>query len=305
MPLSEVQEKILRLKKEKNALILAHNYQGREVQEIADFAGDSLELAKKARDFKEKIVVFCGVDFMAETTKILSPEKKVLMPSPGAKCPLAKQLSAEQLKEAQERFPEAKTVLYVNSGAETKALADSCCTSANAEKIVNAMDSETVLFGPDHNLAYYVQKRSGKKIVPVPEDGICPTHHFISEDEVLEQKRLHPKAKIIAHPECVPEVQAEADFIASTSGMVKIAKENPAAEFIVATEKNMLIRLEREAPGKTFYPASGHAICPTMRMITIEKVLESLEEEKFEVEVDGKISGKARKAIEKMFELTV
>ena len=295
-------EQIERLKREKNAIILAHNYQRAEVQDIADFVGDSLELARKAMGTTSELIIFCGVDFMAETAAILNPDKKVVIPDKGAICPMAQQLQVEELEAMKRRYPDADVVLYVNTLAESKALADCICTSANAREIVNAMESETVLFGPDRNLAYYAGKTTSKKVIPIPQHGLCPSHHQIVMSDVIEAKNAHPDAKVIVHPECIPEVQDIADYIASTSGMVKICK-TPASgdEFLVGTEIGLLHRLKKEAPDKKFYPISTTAVCPQMKMHTLEKIASALDREEPEVIVPAGIKAKARRAIERMF----
>jgi len=297
-------EQIERLKRKKNAIILAHNYQRAEVQDIAEFVGDSLELARKAMETTSDIIIFCGVDFMAETAAILNPEKKVIIPDKGAICPMAQQLFAKDLLVAKREYPDAEVVLYVNTLAESKALADCICTSANAQEIVEAMDASTILFGPDHNLAYHAQKTTSKLIIPVPEYGLCPSHHQIVMADLIKAKEAHPRAKIIVHPECIPEVQDHADYIASTSGMVKICKEVEDEEFLIGTEVGLLHRLEKEAPEKKFYPISTTAVCPQMKMHTLENIEEALEKEKPEVVVEKEIIEPARKAIERMLEIS-
>jgi len=297
-------KKIERLKRKKNAIILAHNYQRAEVQDIAEFVGDSLELARKAMDTASDIIIFCGVDFMAETAAIMNPDKKVIIPDKGAICPMAQQLPAEDLLAAKREHPDAEVVLYVNTLAESKALADCICTSANAQEIVKAMSTPTILFGPDRNLAYHAQKATSKKIIPVPEYGLCPSHHQIVMTDLIKAKEAHPRAKIVVHPECIPEVQDTADYIASTSGMVKICREVEAAdEFLIGTEVGLLHRLKKEAPGKKFYPISTTAVCPQMKMHTLENIEAALEKEKPEVFIKKKIINKARRAIERMLEI--
>jgi quinolinate synthase len=296
--------RIERLKRRKNAIILAHNYQRAEVQDIAEFVGDSLELARTAMETDSDMIIFCGVDFMAETAAILNPGKKVIIPDAGAICPMAQQLPAGDLRAAKKEHPDAEVVLYVNTLAESKALADCICTSANAQEIVGAMDSSTILFGPDHNLAYYAQKATKKQIIPVPAHGLCPSHHLIALEDLIEAKEAHPGAKIIAHPECIPEVQDHADYIASTSGMVTICKEVEDEEFLIGTEVGLLHRLEKDAPGKNYYPLVTTAVCPQMKMHTLEKVEMALENEVPEVVVKKDIRDKARRAIERMLELS-
>ncbi len=298
----EVEERVERLKRAKSAIILAHNYQRPEVQDIADFVGDSLELARKATETAARVIIFCGVDFMAETAAILNPDKKVIIPDKGAICPMAQQLEVEMLKEMKHQYPDAEVVLYVNTLAESKALADCICTSANAREVVNAMSSSVVLFGPDRNLAYYAQKATAKKVIPVPQHGLCPSHHQIVMSDVIEAKKAHPNAKVIVHPECIPEVQEIADYIASTSGMVKLCKERDSGdEFLVGTEIGLLHRLKKEAPDKRFYPISTTAVCPQMKMHTLEKIARALEREEPEVIVKPELAARARRAIERMF----
>ncbi len=287
----------------KKFVILAHNYVRAEVQRVADFVGDSLELARRAVETDVEIIVFCGVDFMAETAAIINPDKKVLIPDLGAVCPMAQMLSPEDIKEEKEKYPDAEVVLYINTLADCKALADCVCTSANAPKIVEAMDSDTVIFGPDHNLAKYVENRTTKRIIPVPEYGLCPTHHQISVDDLLDGKKEHPKAEVVVHPECVPEVQGMADHIASTSGMVRYCKEAKKEEFLIGTEVGLLYRLEKECKGKRFYPLSKSAVCPQMKMHTLKKVERALELEKPIVVVQKEIAKAARKAIERMLRI--
>jgi quinolinate synthase len=298
-------ERIERLKRSKNAIILAHNYQRPEIQDIADFVGDSLELARRAAETDADIIVFCGVDFMAETAAILNPDKKVLIPDLGAICPMAQMLTVEELEEAKEKNPDAEVVLYINTLADCKALADCICTSANAPKVVEAMDSDTIIFGPDHNLARYVEKRTSKRIIPVPEYGLCPTHHQISVDDLLKSKGKYPKAEVVVHPECVPEVQEMADHIASTSGMVRYCKDAMGKEFLIGTEVGLLYRLQKETKtqGKKFYPISESAVCPQMKMHTLTKVEKALEFEKPVVLVQREIAREALRAIERMLRI--
>ncbi len=296
-------KEIERLKREKNAIILAHNYQRPEIQDIAEFVGDSLELARIAMDTASDIIIFCGVDFMAETAAIMNPDKKVILPDKGAICPMAQQLPAENLLAAKREHPEAEVVLYVNTLAESKALADCICTSANAQEIVKAMDASTILFGPDRNLAYHAQKATSKKIIPVPEYGLCPSHHQIVMTDLIKAKAAHPRAKIVVHPECIPEVQDAADYIESTSGIVNICKEGEEGEFLIGTEIGLLYRLKKEAQGKKIYPISTTAVCPQMKMHTLENIEAALELEKPEVFIKKENINKARKSIERMLEI--
>jgi len=295
---------IKKLKEKKNAIILAHNYQRPEVQEIADFVGDSLVLGRKALDTDAETIVFCGVYFMAETAKIINPEKRVLIPDLLAKCPMAQMLTPKDIKEKKSKYPDAEVVLYVNSSAETKAMADCVCTSANASEVVNSMESDIVIFGPDRNLAYYVEERTKKDIIIVPEWGNCPTHNQLSKDDVLRAMKRHPAAELIAHPETIPEVQRMADKIASTEGMVKYCKESDADEFIIGTENDMIYRLKRDIPEKKFYMASSAMVCPPMKSITLEKLRDSLKNYIYEVKIPENIIKNAKRAIDRMFEIT-
>jgi len=299
------EERIEALKRKKNAIILAHNYQRAEVQDIAEFVGDSLELARIAMDTTADLIIFCGVDFMAETAAILNPHKKVVIPDVCAICPMAQQLPQEVLRAAKSAHPDAEVVLYVNTLAESKALADCICTSANAQEIVRAMDAPTILFAPDRNLAYHAQKGTSKTIIPVPEHGNCPSHHQITLEDLMKAKDAHSRAKIIVHPECIPEVQDRADYIASTSGMVRICKEVEDEEILIGTEIGLLHRLEKEAPGNKFYPLSTTAVCPQMKMCTLEKIEAALEHEQPEVVIPPETMERARKPIERMLALSV
>ncbi len=297
-------DKILKLKREKKAVILAHNYQRPEIQDIADYVGDSIELSKRAKDEKDaEIILFSAVDFMAESAAILNPEKKVLLPSQGARCPMAHMLRADDVKRWKRKYPGVPVLLYVNTLAEVKAECNICCTSANAVKVVNALDSDTVLFGPDHNLALYVQEKTGKKIIPMPERGFCPTHVLFQKGDILLLKEEHPDAVVIVHPECTPEVHEVADYIGSTSQMCRYAKELPARKFIIGTEGGLIHRLKKENPGKEFILAYDGAICPNMKLNTLERVYLSLKEERYQVNVPEPVAKRARKALERMFEI--
>ncbi len=293
-----LQKDIERLKKEKNAVILAHNYQRAEVQEIADFVGDSLELARKATKISAQIIVFAGVDFMAETAKILNPEKKVLIPSKIASCEMARFLSPEMIDEYRRKYPGAKVVLYVNSTAACKAKADITCTSANAVRVVNSLDADTILFGPDANLASYVARHTEKRIIPLPPNGHCYVHTNLNVENVRRDGLL------LVHPECPPELQDIADAIASTGGMVKFVANSDAKRFIVATERDMVSRLRHDFPDREFVPAWENAICLGMKQITLERIYRSLKDEVYEVTVPEDIAKKARIAIERMLEVS-
>ncbi|ACV25121.1 quinolinate synthase [Methanocaldococcus fervens] len=304
----DIVERINKLKEEKNAVILAHNYQPKEIQKIADFLGDSLELCIKAKETDADIIVFCGVDFMAESAKILNSDKKVLMPEiEGVQCPMAHQLPSEVIKKYREEYPDAPLVVYVNTTAETKAMADITCTSANADRVVNSLDADTVLFGPDNNLAYYVQKRTDKKIIPIPEGGGCYVHKKFTMDDLKRVKSKYPNAKVLIHPECSPELQENADYVLSTSGMVKAVLNSEDEEFIIGTEVGLInrIELELEKLGKTkkLIPLREDAICNEMKKITLEKVERCLLEERYEIKLDKEIIERAKNAIERMLEI--
>jgi quinolinate synthase len=297
----ELLEKIERLKKERNAVILAHNYQRPEVQDIADFVGDSLELSINAAKTEAEVIVFCGVHFMAETASILSPDKKVLLPRIDAGCRMADMITLERLRVKKRELPQAKVVCYVNSTAEIKAESYVSCTSANAVQVVQNLDAGEVLFVPDQYLGHYVATKVDKIIHQWP--GYCPVHANIKPEHILKRKMEHPEAKVIVHPECTPQVIALADEVLSTGGMVKYALREDVKEVIVGTEIALLYRLEKENPGKKFIPASDKAICPNMKLITAENVLWSLEEQAPEVKVKEELRLKAKISLDRMFEL--
>ena len=292
-------EKINKLKKERNAVILVHNYQRPEVQDIADYVGDSLGLSIAASKTDAKVIVFCGVNFMAETAAIICPDKTVLMPAVNADCPMADIITIEKLRNLKLQNPNAPVVCYVNSSAAIKAESDICCTSANSVKIVSSLNEKEIIFVPDKYLGLYTQgKLPEKKLILF--DGYCPTHAKILPEHILKAKHEHPMAQVMVHPECRPEVIALADAVVSTGGMVKFARESAALEFIVATEVGIIHRLKKDNPEKMFFPALNSAICPNMKLTTLEKVLWSLEDLKTEIKVDDQVAEKARKAIEKM-----
>ena len=299
-----VKDKIQKLKKEKNAVILAHNYQRPEIQDIADYIGDSIELSRKAMEEKDaELIVFAAVDFMAESAAILNPTKKVLLPSLGARCPMAQMLTTDEIQRYKLKYPAAPVVLYVNTLASSKALCDICCTSANAVEVVNSLKSNTILFGPDRNLADYVSELTGKKLITIPEWGFCPTHVLFQPEDVLVLKMAHPEAVVMVHPECSSEMRKIADFVGSTSKMVRFAKNTPAKTIIVGTEKGLLYRLQKENPDKTFIMAYDDAVCPNMKLLTLDKIYYSLKNEKYVVKIPVSVAKKARKALEKMFNL--
>ena len=296
-------EEIQALKKERRATILAHNYQLPEVQDVADLVGDSLELSRAAARLDSEVIIFCGVDFMAETAAILSPHKCVVIPEKGAWCPMAHMITIDQLDDLKALNPEAAVVCYVNSTAEIKAKSDICCTSANGVQVVNSLSQKEVIFVPDRNLAAYVARHTDKKIIPW--NGYCYVHDHFTADEVRAARALHPGAEVLVHPECRPEVIDEADFVYSTAGMGKHAKASEAREFIIGTEVGMIYRLKKENPEKEFYPLSENAICQNMKKTTLEKVLRALQTLEPRVTVPEEIAGKARGAIERMLKVKV
>lgn len=299
-----MREEILRLKAEREAILLAHNYQREEIQLLADYVGDSLDLARYSTKVRGKVVIFAGVDFMAQTAAILNPDKTVLIPDPDARCPMAAQLSPEMVREAKVRHPRAAVVLYINTLAETRAEADVVCTSANAAQIVNALDEEEIIFGPDKNLAWYVQQRTDKKIIPLPDFGYCYVHRMFTPADILLRREKFPDAEVLVHPECDPEVQKLASHLCSTSQMLTRARASPAKRFIIATEIGMVARLRREFPGKEFIPALDTAVCQQMKKHNLQKLYESVRDLKYIVTVPPDIAARARQATERMLELS-
>jgi len=301
----ELVEKINRLKKERNAVILAHNYQIPEVQDLADYVGDSLGLSVQASKTRADVIVFCGVTFMAETAKILSPDRTVLIPDEKAGCPMADMITADQLRDLKAQHPRAKVLCYVNTTAAVKAECDVCCTSGNAEQVVRKsfLSDDEIIFAPDQYLAHYVSTRVGRDFITWK--GFCPTHARILPEDILSQKARHPEAKVMAHPECSAGVIELADEVLSTGGMLRYARETNEQAFIVGTEIGILHRLKKENPDKTFYPASERAVCPNMKLTTLEKVLWSLEEMRHEVTVPSDIMNQARKSLQRMLDYRV
>jgi quinolinate synthase len=296
--LNEIQE----LKEKRKAVILAHNYQLAEVQDLADFCGDSLGLSIEASKTDAEVIVFCGVRFMAETAKILSPDKKVLMPDRWAGCPMADMITAEQLRGLKQKHPGALVVCYVNSTADVKAESDYCCTSANAVEVVNSLPRDRqILFVPDQHLGKFVEEKTGREMVLWP--GYCPTHVFIGEDDIRKAKQEHPAAVVIAHPECSEPVKHLADALLSTGQMLKFVKNSPAKQFIVATEVGMIHPLKKVRPDADFIPAGARGVCPNMKKTTVEKVLASLANLQYEVSVHEDIRLKAKKSLDRMVEI--
>jgi quinolinate synthase len=295
-------DRIIRLKQKKDAIIIAHNYQIGEVQDIADFIGDSLQLSIEASRTGKSIIVFCGVHFMAETAKILNPEKKVLIPDVRSGCPMADMITAEQLIQLKSEHPDAVVVCYVNSTASVKALSDICCTSANAVDVVESIPPEKeIIFIPDKYLASYARSRTGRKMIIW--NGYCPTHVMISAKNIINLKKKHLDAVVVVHPETTPEVIRIADAVESTGGMLRYVKKSKKRVFIIGTEIGIIHRLKKENPEKEFIPALETAICPDMKLINLEKILESLEEEKTEITIPEDIARKARSAIDRMIAL--
>jgi len=290
-----IAEEISRLKKEKNAIILVHNYQRPEIQDIVDFLGDSLGLAKKAAKTDARIIVFCGVRFMAETAKILSPEKIVLLPRKKAGCPMADMIKGEELRTLKEKYPDAKVVSYVNTNADVKAESDVCCTSANAIKVVKNVETDRIIFTPDKNLASYCQRFVDKEIVPW--NGYCYVHEKITKEEVLQAKEKFPDALLLVHPECNPAVIDLADEVLSTSGMVNFAKKSDKKRFLIGTEEGLIYRLRKESPEKEFYTAGTPKICRNMKLTTLNDVYLSLKEERYAIELPEEIIKSAQEAL--------
>ena len=293
-----LEERILKLKRERNAVILAHNYQLGEVQDIADFVGDSLGLSQKAAETDADVIVFCGVHFMAETAAILCPGMTILLPDTHAGCPMADMITAEQLIQKKKELPEATVVCYVNTTAAVKAESDICCTSANGLKVVNSVDSDDILFVPDQYLGHYISTKTEKKMTFWP--GYCSTHARIQPQDIIRLRQENPQAKVVVHPECRPEVIALADEVLSTGGMCRYAGEEEVKQMIVGTEMGIIHRLKKENPGKQFIPVSEQAICPNMKLITLEKVLWALEEMAPEVKVPEPIRLKAKSSVDRM-----
>ena len=295
-------QEILRLKQARKAVILAHNYQLGEVQDIADFVGDSLELSQKAAGTDAEVIVFCGVHFMAETASILCPDKTVLLPDIHAGCPMADMITADGLREKKKEHPGATVVCYINSSAEVKAESDVCCTSANAVRLVDKLaDRKEILFVPDQYLGHYVSTKTGREMILWP--GFCPTHIRIKSQDIIRLRGEHPQAKVVVHPECRPEVVALADEVLSTGGIIRFAANTEVQEVIVGTELGIIHRLRKENPDKRFIPASEQAVCPRMKLITLENILWTLEEMAPEVKVPEEIRLRARTAVDRMLEV--
>ena len=294
---SQLVQEINDLRKQRRAVILAHYYQPAEVQDIADFVGDSLQLAQQAAATDAEVIVFCGVHFMAESAAILSPDKIVVLPASDAGCPMADMIDAESLREEKAKFPSHKVVCYVNSSAEVKAESDICCTSSNAEKVINSLPDEDILFVPDQNLGKYVAEKTGREIKLWP--GFCPTHHRITKEDVLQSRERYPEAKVLVHPECKVEVWQLADYVGSTAGIIKYAENSPDKEFIIGTECGILHELQKRCPDKKFYMLTN-MVCPNMKKTDLLKVRDSLLNLEPRITVPEEIRQRAIGALEKM-----
>ena len=303
--LTTLQQEIQQLAKKNNTVILAHNYQPPEIQAIADYIGDSFGLCQQAQHIEADTILFCGVRFMAETAVILNPNKRVLIPDPKARCPMAAQLPPHLIREAKQTHPGVPVVLYVNTTAEAKAEADVVCTSSNLCTILQALGTNPVIFGPDGNMAEYARHICGYDIIPIPDHGFCHVHVTFSFDpQTLAMKKEHPDAKLLVHPECGWNIQEQADFIGSTGQMLQYARNSPASTFIICTEVDLVTRMQREIPGKQFIPALDYAICKAMKKMTLEKVKASLLHDQYPVTVAKPIADKARNAIQRMLDLS-
>ena len=301
--MNELVEKIKKLKKEKNAVILAHCYQNVEIDEVADYVGDSLYLSQRANETNADIIVFAGVYFMAQTAKLLSPDKKVLLPRMESGCRMADMIDLEQVKEFKSLHPNIPVVCYINSTAEVKSECDMCCTSSNAVKVVESMGAKEILFLPDTYLGKWVEATLGNiKITTYP--GFCPTHLQIKPKDILEAREKYPNAKILAHPECHQEVVKLADYVGSTTGIMKYAIESDNKQFIIATEKGVVDRLKRDYPDKEFILIKDNIICPNMKWHTLQDIYDALEKEQHEITVDAEVAKKAVNCINRMLEVS-
>ena len=297
----ELKERIARLKKELNAIILAHYYQRDEIQEVADFRGDSFLLAQKAAQTDADVIVFCGVHFMGESAKILAPDKTVIIPDERAGCPMADMVNVEGLRALKRKHPNATVVTYINSSAEIKAETDICCTSSNAVKVIQSVKSDEIIWVPDKNLGHYVSQFTDKKMIIW--EGYCNTHDLLTVKDVEEMRRLHPNAQFVAHPECRPEVVEMADFVGSTTAIIKYCKESEHTEFIVGTEDGTGFQLRQDSPHKTFHFASKFLVCPNMKVNNLKKVVCCMETMQPQIYVPPQIAEKARLSLERMLQV--
>ncbi len=281
-----------------HAVIVAHNYQRPEVQDVADFVGDSLELARQCAQTEAEVIVFCGVNFMAESAVILNPSRQVLLAEGTAGCPMADMIDEVDLREWRDRYPGAAVVAYVNTTAAVKAESDICCTSANAARVVDSVLNDEVIFVPDENLAHWVSTQTRKKVIPYP--GFCITHRRLSAEQVRRARALHPEAPVVVHPECLPEVAELADAVLSTSQMVRFCRESPARSFLIGTEMGLLHRMQQGSPDKTFYLMSPGLVCPNMKRTRLDTVLRTMEERRNQVTVPEEVRVRAQRALERM-----
>lgn len=303
MDRTELINKIAELKQQRKAVIVAHNYQVDDVQEIADVVGDSLALSKYCATTDSEVVVFCGVHFMAESAKILSPDKTVLLPELDAGCPMADMVTAEGLREEKKKYPDAVVVCYINSSAEVKAESDICCTSSNAVDIIKSIKEKQILFVPDKNLGGYVARMFPEKEI-ILWNGYCITHHKIKPDEVLKMKELHPDAHLLVHPECQQNIVDLADFVGSTKQIIDYASQSDKSKFIIGTEMGVLYKLKRDNPDKKFYMMSQGMVCPNMKKTSLKSVYQSLNEMKYKIELDEDIRTRAKKSLDRMLEIS-
>ncbi|MBT3362331.1 MAG: quinolinate synthase NadA [Chloroflexi bacterium] len=295
---SDIKQRIEQLKKELNAVVVAHNYQRPEVQDIADFVGDSLELARKCTEVEAEVIVFCGVHFMAESAAILNPQKTVLLSEGDAGCPMADMMTGAQLREWKAKYPNATVVCYINSTAEVKSESDYCCTSANAVKLTESIPDKDILFVPDKNLAHYVSTKTDKNVILYP--GCCPPHDRVTPGQVAQARKNYPDAELVVHPECRPEVVALADAVLSTSQMIRHVKESSNDTFIIGTEQELMYRMKKDNPNKTFYVLSPSLICPNMKKTTINSVVKTMELKRNVVTVPEDIRIKAKRSLDRM-----
>jgi len=299
----ELKNKIMKLKKEKKAVLVAHTYQRDEVQEIADMVGDSFALSKYCASSNAEVVVFCGVHFMAESAKILSPQKTILLPEKHAGCPMADMVTAEALREFKKNYPNAAVVCYINSSADVKAECDICCTSSNAVKVIKSLKEDEIIFVPDKNLGAYIGEMVPEKKMILWE-GYCPTHHKIRPEDVEKARELHPDAVVLVHPECRPEVFKIADFVGSTKQIIDYATKSEKRKFIIGTEMGVLYSLKKNNPDKTFYMLANGFICPNMKKTTLSSIYNSLNEMKYNIELDDETIKKASQSLERMLEIS-
>lgn len=297
----ELRERLMELKKERNAIILAHYYQRDEIQEVADFRGDSFLLAQKAAQTDAEVIVFCGVHFMGESAKILAPNKTVLIPDERAGCPMADMVNVDGLRKLKAQHPNAKVVTYINSSAEIKAETDICCTSSNAVKVIQSVDSDEIIWVPDKNLGHYVQQHTDKKLIIW--EGYCNTHDMLTVKDVVEMKAKYPHAEFVVHPECRPEVVEKGDFVGSTTAILEYCKNSKTKEFIVGTEDGTGYQLRLDSPDKSFHFATKFLVCPNMKVNNLKKLVKALETMKPQIYVPPVVAEKARISLERMLQV--